>query len=423
MQGLAAKPGAAVMKGVSAFLLHLVLLVAASPAHAIIGVDVNEDIDSVLAGRAPPLHLPDAKYRIAVFEFEDPDGTGLGSALSNLIAREILLHSGLRSLGVLNYYGSLEPTRQHPQSYFDKVDLVVRAQRASLAVWGVVRRNEDSIMVDVQAQLPDDLVEKSYTWDLTLPRAMGGETLHARISPTRMLVQHVSMPMEFGTTLVAMARASTIARTAPDQTAAVAARIPRYSALTVTETRGAWSKFIVDGKAGWVEGTSGCTRECAQLLGSASFVGALLKFAEGGEPPRVSKNLSRDTLVIARQLAVLSDLRKKEFWPAETYLSRWDGGKANDYGAPYADLLALSALADELRKHSGTAYDEIRLDDAFVRRIARGLAQASQDDPRNTEVLDNLAVLFRFLGDERRAGLAVRLSLETRRASNPDPAQ
>jgi hypothetical protein len=229
--------------------------------------------------------------------------------------------------------------------------------------------------------------------------------------------------MEFGTTLVAMASASNIARAAPSQTAAVAARIPRYSALTVTETRGAWSKFMVDGKAGWVQGTSECTRECAQLLSTASFVGALLKFSEGGAAPAVSRNLSRDTLVIARQLAVLSDLRRKEFWPAETYLSRWDGGKANDYGAPYADLLALSALADELHKQGDGSYDAIRLDDAFVRRIAKGLALASQDDPRNTEVLDNLAVLFRVLRDEARAGLATRLSRDAQRSRIPEPAQ
>ncbi|MCB1578414.1 MAG: hypothetical protein KDI81_14095, partial [Xanthomonadales bacterium] len=101
---------------------------------------------------------------------------GLGSAVSTLIAREVLLRSGLKSLGVLNYYGSLAPTRKHPQSYFDKVDLVVRAQQASLAIWGVVRRDDASIVVDVQAQLPDPIVDRSYAWELKLPQAMGGET-------------------------------------------------------------------------------------------------------------------------------------------------------------------------------------------------------------------------------------------------------
>ncbi|MCB1578413.1 MAG: hypothetical protein KDI81_14090, partial [Xanthomonadales bacterium] len=70
------------MKRIPIVLAGLFLAMLAPFAQAIIGVDVNEDIDSVLSGRAPPLHLPDAKYRIAVFEFEDPDGTGLGSAVS-----------------------------------------------------------------------------------------------------------------------------------------------------------------------------------------------------------------------------------------------------------------------------------------------------------------------------------------------------
>ncbi|MGB0135551.1 hypothetical protein, partial [Dokdonella sp.] len=232
------------------FTLSLCLFAIAPTAQAVVGVDVNEDIDAVLSGSAPPLHLPDARYRIAVFEFEDPDGTGLGSAVSTLIAREVLLRSGLQSLGILNYYGSLEPTREHPQSYFDKVDLVLRAQRASLAIWGVVRRDDKSIVVDVQAQLPETLVEKSYAWSLKLPRAMGGKTLQAKISPARMQIQQVRLPLDFGTTLVAMAQSSNIARTSPSASASVAKRVRRYSSLSVTATRGSWSKMVVDGASG-----------------------------------------------------------------------------------------------------------------------------------------------------------------------------
>jgi len=409
------------MKRASSIILGLCLFFAALVAQGMVVVDVNKDIDSVLAGDAPPLHLANARYRIAVFEFEDPDGTGLGSSLSTLIAREVLMRSGLRSIGVLNYFGSLEPTARHPQSYFDKVDLVLRAQNASLAIWGVVRRDDKSIVVDVQAQLPDALVEESFSWSLKLPQAMGGENLGARVAPARMQIQQVRMPLDFATTLVSMAQSSNIARSSPSANASVAARVQKYSALSVTKTRGSWSEIVVDGKSGWVERPTGCTRECEQLLATATFVGALLKFSEGGPAPPVSDNLSRDTAVVARQLAVLGDLRKKEYWPAERYLSRWGGGRAKDYGAPYADFLALSALAAELHKHGDQPYDEIRLDDAFVQRITTGLAEASQDDPRNTEVLDNLAVLFRILGDERRAGLAARLSVDAQRVQAADP--
>ncbi|MGB0132588.1 hypothetical protein, partial [Dokdonella sp.] len=349
-------------------ILGLFLIAAAPVAHAEVSVDVNKDIDSVLAGDVPLLHLPDAEFRIAVFEFEDPDKTGLGSSISTLIAREVLLRSGLRSLGILNYYGSLEPTRKYPQSYFDKVDLVLRAQKASLAIWGIVRRDGKSIVIDVQAQLPDSLVDESFAWSLKLPRAMGGETLHAKVSPTRMQIQHVRLPQEFGTTLVAMARSSNVTRESPSASASVAARVSRYSALSVAETRGSWSKLVVDGKAGWVQRPTECTRECEKLLGTASFVGALLKFPEGAPAPAVSRELSPDTVIVSRQLSVLGDLREKKFRPAETYLTRWDGGKAEGYGAPYADFLALGALAAELHKQRDKPYDEIRLDEAFVRK-------------------------------------------------------
>ena len=84
-------------------------------------------------------------------------------------------------------------------------------------------------------------------------------------------------------------------------------------------------------------------------------------------------------------------------------------GHASDFGAPYANLLALSTLAGRLQA-AGQPYDEVRLDDEALQPIAHGLARASQDDPRNVEVLNNLAVLFRVLRDEQRAGLASRLA-------------
>ena len=426
-------------------LLILVLLVSAHSASAEMRVDVNEelnrlkelgapdfpvkfipglkeDLDGVLAGRSLQQHIPDAKYRIAVFEFEDPDGTGLGSAVSTLIGREVLLSSGLQSLGVLRYFGSLEPNKEHPQSYFDKVDLVVDAQHANLAVWGMIRRDGDSILVDVQAQIPDAMVRDFFTWTLKLPRAMGGETLVARVWPTRMRVQRVRIPGSFAPALKRMVDAIDVVREAPDSGARVTARLPKDTAYSVQELKGDWAKFVINGQSGWVRRAVQCTRECAPLLATAEFVGALLNYGDGGPEPRVSKSLSRDTAVVARQLAVLTDLRAKRFHPARYYLDKWEDGRAQDFGAPYADVLALSDLATRLQEHRGTPYDQIRLSEAEVRQVATDLAKASQDDPRNTEVLDNLAVLFRLLGDERRAGLASRLSVEAQRTRLSEPS-
>ncbi len=379
---------------------------------------LKEDVDSILAGRTLPERIPNAKYRIAVFEFEDPDRTGLGSAVSALIGREILLSSGLRSLGVLRYFGSLEPTREHPQSYFDKVDLVVGAQHASLAVWGMIRRDGDDIVVDVQAQIPDATVEKYFTWKLTLPRAMGGETLQARVWPTRMRVQRARLPARFIPALKRMAEAVDVVREGPSDNARMVARLPKDTTYTVQEVRGDWAKFVINGESGWVRRAVKCQRECSPLLATAEFVGALLNFGGGGPVPKISNDLSRDTAVVARQLAVLTSLRKKEFRPASYYLERWGDRDARDFGAPYADVLALSTLAAHLQEHRDQAYDTIRLRDEDVRKIAHGLAQASQDDPRNAELLENLAVLFRVVGDESRAGLASRLATQ---AQSPTP--
>lgn len=431
------------MRVVAVFLLMLCLF-SAHPVAAAVHIDIHdelnrlkelgrpsgqtkvvpglkEDIDGILAGRTLPLRIPDAKYRIAVFEFEDPDRTGLGGAVSALISREILLASGLHSLGVLRYFGSLEPTPDHPQAYFDKVDLVVAAQRASLAVWGMIRRDGNEIVVDVQAQIPDAMVAEYFTWKLTLPRAMGGETLMAKVWPTRLRVQRARLPLSVVPALQRMADAIDVVREAPSDTARVVARLPKDTTYSVQEVRGDWAKFVVNGEAGWVPRAGQCRRECAPLLATAEFIGALLNFGGGGPVPKISSDLSRDTAVVARQLAVLTSLRRNEFRPANYYLERWDDGHARDFGAPYADVLALSTLAAQLHDHGDQAYDTIRLDDAAVSEVARALARASQDDPRNVEVLNNLAVLFRFLRDERRAGLASRLSAAAQENRSAEP--
>src|SRR5262249_48215883 len=133
MPGGAAESRIAVMSRASGFVLALILLAFAVPAMAEKAIDVNkeltrlrelgtpqgptkaapgfvQDLNDVLKGYPPEIHIGNAEYRVAVFEFEDPDNSGLGSAVSSLIAREVLLRTELRSFGVLRYYGSLRPS-------------------------------------------------------------------------------------------------------------------------------------------------------------------------------------------------------------------------------------------------------------------------------------------------------------------------
>jgi hypothetical protein len=391
-----------------------------SPAKIAPGIDT--DIDNAISGNAVKLHIPNARYRVAVFEFDDADGSGLGSAAAKLIAREVLLNSRLGSLGVLRYKGSLRPSAEHPQSYFDKVDLVVAAQDVDLAIWGSVRREAGALVIDVQAQLPDPAVQRYFRGALTLPKAMGGETLTASVWPTRVQLQRLTLPGRFASLLLEQADSIDAVRDKPDAAAPPVRRLPVDTAYSVAETRGEWTRFVINGESGWVRRAVQCRDECAPLLASADFVGALLKFGEGGPPPKVSGQLSRDTAVVARQLVLLTNLRSKTPRAAGELLAQWDDREATDFGAPYANLLALTTLTAELRAQRGRAYDEIRLDEAMVRAVATRLAEASQNDPRNRAVLENLAVLFRVLQDERRATLASGLAAALK-SESPEAAQ
>ncbi|MGQ0801466.1 MAG: SH3 domain-containing protein [Pseudomarimonas sp.] len=376
---------------------------------------LTTDLDSLRQGARVERHIPNARFRVAVFEFEDPDNTGLGGVFSSLIAREVLLRSDLRSLGVLRYYGSLQPSEPHPESYFDKVDLLVASQDASLAIWGLIRIQNDSLIVDVLAQLPEQIVHRNFQWTLKLPQDMGGETLFARVWPTRMQVQRVVLPARSVGHLREMVAAIDVVRAGPSDDAPVIGILPKGSTYSVVANEDGWTQLDVNGEIGWVRRAVQCINACAPLLATADFVGELLRFGDGGPVPTISKDLTRDTAVIVKQLGMLANLRNEVYYPADHYLERWratdkTGWADSDFGAPYANLLALTTLAAKLHNRDEERSDTARVSQKEVREIATQLAYASQEDPRNRPVLQNLAVLFRVLKDQKRAQLATEIA-------------
>jgi hypothetical protein len=60
----------------------------------------------------------------------------------------------------------------------------------------------------------------------------------------------------------------------------------------------------------------------------------------------------------------------------------------------------------------GTLYNDCKLDSGHIRTIANQLAQASLNDPSNVDVLQNLALLFNYLGDTDRKTLAESLAAQ-----------
>lgn len=61
---------------------------------------------------------------------------------------------------------------------------------------------------------------------------------------------------------------------------------------------------------------------------------------------------------------------------------------------------------------SSELFHNIRLSRGYVRTITDELAKASLEDPNNVDVLQNLGILFDFLGDSQRKKIADSLAKE-----------
>ena len=144
--------------------------------------------------------------------------------------------------------------------------------------------------------------------------------------------------------------------------------------------------------------------------------------------PEATSGLSADVLAVTEQLQVLVGLRdfaEDSMREPLALASRWTGSKrwtgldersgidrgagVPPGGAAFANLRAIAAIGAALAETRGAtaaAYDDLELPKAPIRGLADELARASLDDPRNSDVLENLAVLFDAAGDGRRAGLA-----------------
>jgi len=79
--------------------------------------------------------------------------------------------------------------------------------------------------------------------------------------------------------------------------------------------------------------------------------------------------------------------------------------------AGFANLIAVAHVAAELERASAEQnFDRISLDRGMIEGIVQRLAAASVTDPSDLDVVENLAVLFAYLGDERRRSLALTIA-------------
>lgn len=394
------------------------------PSQTRIIMDSQKELGLIERGLTPERRIPNARFRVAVFTFEDPDDTGAGGAFASLIGRRVLLESGVESIGVLRYEGSLAPTPQQPLSYFEKVERLVDAQQVTLAIWGMVRLQENSVLVDTFVQLPPAVVQNDFSWKLPLPEAMGGGSLLAQLRPSRILVQRQVLPRESLQTLQAAARAIDTLRAQPNESAPVVATLPVGTVYWFSQRRDDWVEISTDAYKGWVPSDGNCADACARLFRAAQFGAGLLQFMQSRRIPQVTDDLQPEAHAVAAQLSVLNQLDTSEpgrfqnavLRPLESLTQAPAGSAA---GAAFANIHAMAKLTTSLQAavldygdSLDEGYDKVELPYSRVNDIAFELANASLADPRNTDILNNLGVLFRYTRDNQRAQLAERLARE-----------
>lgn len=411
-------------------------------ADAGIQVSLEEQLRLLERGERPARLISGAEYRVGVFTFEDPDGTGLGDALARLMSHEVLMNS-VSSIGVLTFKGGLAPSGGSQLSYFDKVEKVAGAQDVTLAMWGMVQRHGAELVVDTYVTLPSSSVERYFTWQLRLPDSMGGNVLGARLRPDRIRVQALAVPERVGETLKAAAHRISVLKSAPRSDATATGELPLGEIFYVLAREGDWVRLQVRGGAnGWMQLRGHCTGECSPFLEAGAFGGALLKYMAAGKLPPVTSALTAEALAVREQIEALdgldggtpeeiesNSLRLAARWVGHSRPSGADAGTGIERGqgvppggAAFANVHALAELALDLQLAYLAAFnptvspdrlfDQLTLNPDRVRRIAERLAEASLLDPRNTDVLNNLAVLFGYVGDDTRAMLAENLARE-----------
>jgi hypothetical protein len=399
-------------------------------ATAAENVDIERELQLLERGERVPIHIAGAKYRVAVFSYEDPDGTGLGNALAATVSRGILLGSNVSSIGVLRYEGQLAPTAANTLSYFDKVEKLTAHQETVLAVWGAVRRSGQQLVVDTYLQIPNSVAEKSLAWGMTLPAAMGGGVLGGRVGPNRILVQSLKLPLASAAALEQSIRMLDELRAEADAAAPVVGTIPQGAVYYFGAQQAGWVLVNVSGgRKGWVRIAADCPGSCAKLHDAARFGGAVLHYLAYGRAPAIAEDVTADARLFHAQLSVVEAVdRPERFDYAKFATEGWtdrsrnsrDTQSASPGGASLENLRAVVRIAYALYRERvrppGTVrpdgdrlrinYAQQRLDPGFVRDVAFDLAEASQGDPRNLDILHNLDVLFTYAGDPQRAEAA-----------------
>jgi hypothetical protein len=392
-----------------------------SSAWAAQPLDIDEELRLLRDGRIR-VHIAGARYRFAVFTFEDPDNTGLGNAVATLIGHDLLMNSQVSSLGVLRYLGNLStPADNRQLRYFDKVEPLIESQGVQVAIWGAIRRTGSGLRIDSFTQLSPSVLSDAFSFSFRLPQQNGDGRLVHRIGPGRMLAQRLELNAAETLSLGPQAQHLDRVRAAPNDSAAVAGQLPIGKVYYIKERQGEWAHVGVEGGSdGWLRAAGFCTGPCQPLLAVSRFASGLMAYDERARIPERSAALAPDALVVIDQLQAIDALNHA---PAEIadqeamrILEAWcPTGAAADPapppgGAATCNLHAVAQLVGQSRQAARNRASDERLPEDLLRSVTEQLARASMSDPRHVQTLRNLGTLFEVIGDDDRARLAGQLA-------------
>lgn len=405
----------------------LAALLLAGTASAGMQLDIDKELGLLRDGR-PQVHIQNARYRFAVFTFDDPDGTGLGNAVARILSHDLLMNSKVRSVGVLRYVGNLgQPSGEKQLRYFDKVEPLIESQGVQVALWGAIRRSGEGIRIDSFTQLSPSIMGSAFSFSFRMPREMGGGRLVHRIGPDRMLTQRLQLSAAQAQDLARVAGELDRLRTGPKDSAPLAGDLPLGSVYYLLKRQGEWVQVgMQSGRRGWLRSTGLCTGSCQPLLSVARFASELMAYDERSEVPSRGETLASDSQAFLDQLWAIQVLNGTPAHIGEqealNVLRRWcptkeeargEESASPPGGAATCNLRAITKLIGLGKRLAKPKSEEVLDLKKQMHLAADDLAMASMSDPRHVATLENLATLFNLLGDTERSELARTLAKET----------
>ena len=422
--------------GFGIWFIALIALLVAGSASAGVNLDIDMELKLLRDGHAQQ-HIGKARYRFAVFTFDDPDGTGLGNAVASILSHDLLINSKVSSVGVLRYVGDLSKASEGQQlRYFDKVEPLIESQGVQVAIWGTIRRSGDLVRIDSFTQLSPSVMRTAFSFSFGMPQEIGGGRLVHRIGPDRMLTQRLELTAEQAAELAKIATNVDGLRDEPNDANPFVRRLPLGSVYYLQRRQGEWVEVgIQSGKGGWLRSKGFCIGPCEPLLAVSRFASELMAYDyDQFRIPDRSEKLALDAKAFIDQLWAVKLLNNTPAKHAEQEalyrLRPWcpekDKATFIEYalppgGAAICNLRAITRLVGLSRKAASQQLQDRQTIGNTVRAVVNELAMVSMSDPRHVPTLKNLATLFGFLGDAERSQLASSLA-EDVRSANPVPA-